>query len=220
MIRELGKQNSIFNQFLYQVRDKEIQTDRLRFRRNMERLGEIFAYEISKELEYEERQVVTPLGVANMHLLKEQPLLSTVLRAGLPFHQGILNFFDEADNAFISAYRKYTKEEEEEFVIKLDYISAPKIKGRTLIISDPMLATGGSLIAAVKGMFELGKPKHLHVVTLLSAQEGIEALKKSFSKMPMTIWTGSVDDELTAKAYIVPGLGDAGDLAFGTKNDD
>ncbi len=220
MIRELGKQNSIFNQFLYQLRDKDVQSDRMRFRRNLERLGEIFAYEISKELEYEQKEVITPLGVANMSLLKEQPLLATVLRAGLPLHQGLLNFFDDADNAFISAYRKYSKEEEEEFVIKLDYLSSPKVKERTLIISDPMLATGGSLVAAIKGMFELGKPKHLHVVTVLSAHEGIEALKKAFSKIPMTIWTGSVDDELTAKAYIVPGLGDAGDLAFGTKNDD
>lgn len=217
MIRELGKINSVFNEFLYQLRSKDIQTDRLRFRRNLERLGEIFAYEISKELEYEEKEVITSLGVAKMKVLKEQPLLATILRAGLPLNEGILNFFDAADNAFISAYRKYDKEED--FVIKLDYLSSPLIKGRTLIISDPMLATGGSLISSIKGMFEKGKPKHLHIVSVLSSHEGIEALKRSFSKTKMTIWTGAIDEELTAKAYIVPGLGDAGDLAFGTKND-
>jgi uracil phosphoribosyltransferase len=220
MIKELGKTNSIFNQFLYQLRDKEIQTDRMRFRKNLERLGEIFAYEISKHLEYTEKEVVTQLGSANMQILKEQPLLATVLRAGLPFHQGFLNFFDDADNAFISAYRKYSREDEEDFVIKLDYISAPLIKNRVLIISDPMLATGGSLIAAIKGMLEKGKPKHLHIASVLASHEGIEALKQNFSKIKMTIWTGAIDDELTAKAYIVPGLGDAGDLAFGTKKDD
>ncbi len=220
MVIELGKTNSIFNQFLYQLRDKEIQTDRMRFRKNLERLGEIFAYEISKHLEYTGKEVVTPLGTANMQILKEQPLLATVLRAGLPFHQGILNFFDDADNAFISAYRKYSREDEEEFVIKLDYISAPLTKNRVLIISDPMLATGGSLIAAIKGMLEKGKPKHMHIVSILASHEGIEAIKQNFSKIKMTIWTGSIDDELTAKAYIVPGLGDAGDLAFGTKKDD
>ena len=220
MVIELGKTNSVFNQFLYQLRDKDIQTDRMRFRKNLERLGEIFAYEISKQLEYTEKEVVTPLGTANMKILKEQPLLATILRAGLPFHRGILNFFDEADNAFISAYRKYSREDHEEFVIKLDYLSSPLIKNRVLIISDPMLATGGSLIAAIKGIFEKGTPKHMHVVSILSSHEGIEAIKKRFSKTKMTIWTGAIDDELTAKAYIVPGLGDAGDLAFGTKKDE
>ena len=218
MIREIGKNNSLFNQFLYQLRDKDLQVDHMRFRRNMERLGEIFAYEISKELEYEEKEVITPLGVANMKLLKEQPLLATILRAGLPLNQGLLNFFDDADNAFISAYRKYDKEED--FIIKLDYLSSPLIKNRVLIISDPMLATGGSLIAAIKGMFEKGKPKHLHIVCVLASHEGIDALKRTFAKTKMTLWVGAIDDELTAKAYIVPGLGDAGDLAFGTKNDD
>ncbi len=220
MIKELGKTNSIFNQFLYELRDKNIQTDRLRFRKNLERLGEIFAYEISKELEYKEVQVVTQLGIANMKIIDKQPLLATILRAGLPLHQGFLNFFDNADNAFISAYRKYDKNEQETFIIKLDYLSSPLIKGRTLIISDPMLATGGSLIAAIKGMFEKGKPKHIHIVSVLSSIEGINAIKKNFSKTKMTFWTGAIDDELTAKAYIVPGLGDAGDLAFGTKKDE
>ncbi len=217
MIREIGKNNSLFNQFLYQLRDKNIQADRMRFRRNLERLGEIFAYEISKELEYTEIEVTTQLGIAKMNILKEKPLLATVLRAGLPFHQGFLNYFDNADNAFISAYRKYDKEED--FIIKLEYISSPYIKGRVMIISDPMLATGGSLVAAINGIFEKGNPKQLHVVSVIASQEGINTLQKSISKSNMTIWTGAIDDELTAKAYIVPGLGDAGDLAFGEKND-
>jgi len=217
MVRVLGKGNSIFNQFLSEVRDQHIQKDKLRFRRNMERLGEIFAYEISKELQYKEEEVVTPLGTAKMHLLEEQPLLATILRAGLPFHQGMLNYFDRANNAFVSVYRKYDKDED--FVIKLDYISSPSTKDSVLIISDPMLATGGSLIASIKGLAEKGKPRHLHIVSVLASNEGIDNLKKTFSKWKMTIWIGAIDDELTAKAYIVPGLGDAGDLAYGNKED-
>ena len=217
MIRELGKTNSIFNQFLSEVRDEEIQKDRMRFRRNMERMGEIFAYEISKELPYQKKEVVTPLGTATMQVLGQQPLLATILRAGLPFHQGLLNFFDRADNAFISAYRKY--DADEDFVIKLEYVSSPNPEKRILIVSDPMLATGGSLVAAIKGLIEKGKPAALHVVSVLASHEGITFLKQSFSKYKMTIWTGAIDDELTAKAYIVPGLGDAGDLAYGDKED-
>ncbi len=217
MVRVLGKENSIFNQFLSEIRDRHIQQDKLRFRKNLERLGEIFAYEISKELTYEEKEVVTPLGTARMNLLKDQPLLATILRAGLPLHQGMLNFFDHADNGFVSAYRKY--DQDEDFVIKLDYISAPSPSDSVLIISDPMLATGGSLIASIKGFLEKGKPVHIHVVSVLASKEGIENLKKTFSKLKMTIWTGAIDDELTAKAFIVPGLGDAGDLAYGKKED-
>ncbi len=217
MVRVLGQANSLFNQFLSELRDQNIQQDRMRFRRNLERIGEIFAYEISKELEYEEKEVVTPLGTAKMRLLKEQPLLATILRAGLPLHEGMLNYFDQANNGFVSAYRKYDKEED--FVIKLDYVSAPSIKDTVLIISDPMLATGGSLVASIKGLIEKGNPKKIHVVSVLASNEGIENLKKTFSKWEMTIWTGAIDDELTAKAYIVPGLGDAGDLAYGKKED-
>ncbi|GMT44939.1 MAG: uracil phosphoribosyltransferase [bacterium] len=217
MVRELGKANSVFNQFLSEIRDAQIQQDRFRFRRNLERMGEIFAYEISKDLPYEEKDVVTPLGIAHMQVMRQQPLLATILRAGIPLHQGMLNFFDHADNAFISAYRKY--DADEDFVIKLEYVSSPSLKSRILIISDPMLATGGSLVAAIKGLFEKGKPKEIHIVSILASTEGIEFLKKTFSKHKIKIWTGVIDDELTAKAFIVPGLGDAGDLAYGKKED-
>ncbi len=217
MVRELGKSNSVFNQFLSEIRDVKIQQDRLRFRRNLERMGEIFAYEISKELPFEKKEVVTPLGTAHMEVMQQQPLLATILRAGIPFHQGMLNFFDHADNAFVSAYRKY--DDDEEFVIKLEYVSSPCTDTRILIISDPMLATGGSLVAAIKGLLEKGMPKEIHVVSVLASNEGIEFLKKTFSKHQLKIWTGAIDDELTAKAYIVPGLGDAGDLAYGKKED-
>jgi uracil phosphoribosyltransferase len=217
MVQELGKQNSILNQFLAELRDQEVLTDRMRFRRNMERIGEIFAYEISKGLEYVEKDVITPLGSAKMRVLKQQPLLATILRAGLPLHQGMLNFFDHAGNAFVSAYRKY--DHDEDFVIKLDYLSSPNIDDGILIVSDPMLATGGSLIASIKGLLEKGNPAEIHIVSVLASNEGIENLKRTFSKKNIKIWTCAVDDELTAKAYIVPGLGDAGDLAYGTKDD-
>jgi uracil phosphoribosyltransferase len=199
-----------------EIRDENIQTDRQRFRRNLERLGEIFAYEISKEMEYKEVDVSTPLGSLVMNLPAEQPVLASILRAGLPLHQGLLNFFDKADSAFISAYRKYRKSHE--FNITLDHISSPDLTGRILIICDPMLATGGSLSAALKGLFEKGLPKKIHIVSVVANEEGINQVKRSFSLMDITFWLGAIDDELTAQAYIVPGLGDAGDLAFGDKN--
>jgi len=217
MIREIGTTDSIFNRFISELRDVTIQQDRMRFRRNMERAGEIFAYEISKTFGYEEKEVITPLGMARMKLPTSRPVLATILRAGLPLHQGLLNYFDTSDSAYVSAYRKYTKAED--FVIKLDYISAPSLEGKILILSDPMLATGGSLTAALKGLLQNGEPAHIHVVTLLASEEGIINLKRQFSLKPLTIWVGAVDDELTAKAFIVPGLGDAGDLAFGAKED-
>ena len=217
MIHELGAKNSIFNQFLSELRDSSVQKDSMRFRHNLERIGEIFAYEISKKMNYVPTQVSTPLGMLEMNLMNEQPILATILRAGLPLHQGLLNYFDKADSAFVSAYRKYTKNED--FTIKLDYISSPNIEGRILIVSDPMLATGGSFVAALKGLFETGKPKHTHVVCALASDEGIAKLKRAFTFKKLTLWVGAVDVELTAKAFIVPGLGDAGDLAFGRKND-
>jgi len=217
MVIELGNKKSIFNKFLSQIRDRDVQKDSLRFRRNLERMGEIFAYEISKKMKYEEKEILTPLGTAKMSLCTEKPVLATILRAGLPLHQGLLHYFDDADNGFVSAYRKY--ENNEDFIIKLDYVSAPSLKGRTLIISDPMLATGGSMVAALKGLMEKGKPKKIHIVTVLATEEGIAEVRKHFSLRNVTIWTGNIDDELTAKAYIVPGLGDAGDLAFGIKDD-
>ena len=217
MVREIGKGNSIFNHFLAELRDKSIQGDRLRFRRNLERIGEIFAYEISKELEYEQKEIITPLGIASMSVLKKIPTIATILRAGLPMHQGLLNYFDAADNAFVSAYRKYRKNKE--FVIKMDYVSSASLKDKVLIISDPMLATGGSMSASIKALVQHGQPKHIHMVCLLASEEGITKIKRDFSLKNITLWIGAIDDELTAKAYIVPGLGDAGDLAFGTKLD-
>jgi len=216
MVHELGLNNTIFNKFLSQIRDTKTQKDSLRFRLNLQRIGEIFAYEISKTFDYEEKDIITPLGTAKMKLPVQTPVLATILRAGLPLHQGLLNYFDDADNGFVSAYRKY--ENNEDFVIKLDYVSAPSLEGRTLIISDPMLASGGSLVAALNGLLQKGKPKVIHIVTVLATQEGIANVKKHFSLKNVTLWTGKIDDELTAKAYIVPGLGDAGDLAFGVKD--
>jgi len=217
MVKELGKKNSLFNLYLSELRDEVIQSDSLRFRMNLERMGEIFAYEISKTFNYEEREIVTPLGISKMNLPVEKPLLATILRAGLPLHQGLLNFFDKADCAFVSAYRKYAKNKK--FTIKLDYVSAPSIENRILILSDPMLATGGSLVASLKGLMEKGTPKHVHIVCALTTNEGIDFVKRKFSLKNLTIWTGAIDAELTAQAYIVPGLGDAGDLAFGKKDD-
>lgn len=217
MLIELAKENTIFNRFLSELRDEHIQKDPLRFRRNLQRIGEIFAYEISKKFVYDTKEVITPLGTARMNLPMEQPVLATILRAGLPLHQGLLNYFDRADNAFVSAYRKYHKKGT--FTINLDYVSSPSIDNRILIVSDPMLASGGSLLAALSGLLAKGKPKHIHIVNVIASEQGIKAIKKRYSLKEMTLWVGAIDDELTAKAYIVPGLGDAGDLAFGIKDD-
>jgi len=215
MIREIGKVSSLFSQFLSELRDKEIQRDRMRFRRNMEMIGEIFAYEISKEMSYREKEITTPLGVATMKIISDKPVLATILRAGLPLHQGLLNYFNTADCSFVSAYRKYKKNGK--FDIKMDYISSTSLVDRVLIISDPMLATGGSMSTSIKSLLENGKPKHIHVVCLVASEEGLAVIKRNFSLQNLTIWVGAIDVELTAKAYIVPGLGDAGDLAFGSK---
>lgn len=201
--------------FIAEVRDVEIQKDSLRFRRNMERLGEIFAYEISKTLQWSQQEVTTPLGSAQCEVLAEQPVIATILRAGLPLHQGILNFFDRAENAFISAYRKHHKNGR--FDIQIEYISCPNLDGKDLVISDPMLATGASLVLTYKELLQKGKPRHTHIVAVLASVQGVEYLKKHLPTDDYTLWLGEVDDELTAKAYIVPGLGDAGDLAFGSK---
>lgn len=212
----LGSQDSVFNQFLSEIRDAEIQKDRMRFRRNLERLGEIMGYEISKTLEYKEIEVSTQLGIKEMRVLKDQPVIATILRAGLPFHNGILNMFDQADNAFIAAYRKYDKNED--FEIKVEYYSSPDVDGRTLILCDPMLATGESLVKTLRGLLnDEMQPKQIHIVVAIASAEGLEYVKRNLSRMPVTIWVGAVDEELTAHAYIVPGLGDAGDLAFGEK---
>ncbi len=215
MIHVLGKKSSLLNQFISEVRDAEIQKDSMRFRRNLERIGEIFAYELSKKLEWEKKEVITSLGVAEGETLKEQPVIATILRAGLPLHQGILNYFDKAENAFISAYRKHHKNGR--FDIQIEYSSSPDLEGKTLILSDPMLATGSSMRLAYKELTQKGVPAHTHIVTVLASLQGLEYLKRNLLNDKFTVWAGAVDDELTAKAYIVPGLGDAGDLAFGSK---
>lgn len=210
----LGKENSIFNQFIAEIRDKEVQSDSLRFRRNMERMGEIFAYEISRKLTFVKKKITTPLGIAKVPVLKEQIVLATILRAGLPLHYGLLNYFDRAENAFVSAYRKHGKDGS--FKIKIEYLSSPSVDKKILILSDPMLATGSSMVLSYEAMLQRGKPKHTHIVSTIASAEGVEYAKKNLPPN-VTIWLGAVDDELTAHAYIVPGLGDAGDLAFGEK---
>ncbi|MCK9618301.1 MAG: uracil phosphoribosyltransferase [Lentimicrobiaceae bacterium] len=215
MVKNIGKNNTIFNQFIAEIRDAEIQKDSFRFRRNLERIGEIFAYEISKELNYTVKEVVTTLGTANVPVLTVAPVLATILRAGLPLHQGLLNFFDRSENGFVSAYRKYKKNGG--FTIQVEYSSCPELTGKVLILSDPMLATGASMVATYKELLISGKPAHTHIVSVLACDEGIEYLKRNLPKNDYTLWVGAIDDELTAQAYIVPGLGDAGDLAFGKK---
>ena len=216
-VKNFEKLDSLFNPIMAEIRDAEIQQDRMRFRRNLERIGEIMAYEISKTMEYTTKEVVTPLGVNEVKVLAEQPVLATILRAGLPFHNGMLNMFDKADNAFIAAYRKYDMNDDSE--IRVEYFSAPDMDGRVLVICDPLLATGESLVKTIEGLLgDEMHPKHIHVVVAVASSDGLEHLKLKMSRWPVTIWVGSVDDELTARAYVVPGLGDAGDLAFGEKH--
>lgn len=214
MIHNLSQTTSIFNTFLAELRDCDIQKDSMRFRRNLERVSEVLAYELSKQLEYETVTVTTPLGETPIPLLKKQPVLATILRAGLPMHQGLLNYFDRAESAFVSAYRKHTTAED--FEIHVEYLAAPNIDGKTLIISDPMLATGSSMVMVYKALMQYGKPAKVHVVSAIAAPEALEYLKKHLPET-VTIWLGAIDVELTAQSYIVPGLGDAGDLAFGVK---
>lgn len=191
----------------------EIQSDRMRFRRNLERIAEVAAYEISKELPWEEREIQTPLGIALCKSLKDQPVLATILRAGLPMHNGMLNFFDQADNAFVSAYRKH--HHDGTYDINLEYMSCPSMVGRIVIITDPMLATGSSLVKTIQYIKNDGLPAQIHFVAAIACTVGIEYVLREVPELK--IWCGEIDDELTAKGYIVPGLGDAGDLAFGTK---
>ena len=214
-IHIFNQKPSIFNKFIAEIRDTSIQTDPMRFRRNLERMGEIFAYEISKTLPYAKAQVNTPLGIAEEELPEINVVVASILRAGLPMHQGLLNYFDRADNAFVSAYRKYT--EDGDFDIHIEYISAPSLNDRIVILSDPMLASGNSMELAYKALLHKGKPKHVHVVALIASRIGLEFIQEALKDEPVTLWVGAVDEELNAKSYIVPGLGDAGDLAFGTK---
>lgn len=215
MVMELVKQNSVASHFLAELRDESVQKDPLRFRRNLERVGEVLALELSRTLDYVDHEVTTPLGVARIKRIAEQPVLATILRAGLPLHQGLLNYFDRADNAFVSAYRKHRKGEDG-FDIEVEYLSSPSLHDRTLVICDPMLASGQSMVLVYKALLRLGKPKALHVVSAIASAEGMEYVKLHLP--PGTrFWIGAIDEEMTAQAYIVPGLGDAGDLAYGAK---
>ncbi len=214
-IHIFNKKNSLFNQFIAEIRDKEIQQDPLRFRRNIERMGEILAYEISKELSYTSIDVNTPLGTSHEFVYEENVVIATILRAGLPLHQGVLNYFDSAENCFVSAYRKYN--EKGEFDIHIEYISSPSLEGKTVILTDPMLASGASMELAYKAILTKGNPKHIHIASIIGSEEGLEYIKENMAAENITLWIGAVDKTLNDKKYIVPGLGDAGDLAFGTK---
>ena len=213
MVVNFSEQHNLVSNWVGELRDVDIQNDRMRFRRNLQRIGEVAAYEISKVLTFVEKEVQTPLGIANVKMMEFQPVLATILRAGLPLHQGLLNYFDKADNAFISAYRKHKPDGS--FEISLDYVSCPELEDRVVIISDPMLATGSSLVKTIHFLKEEGNPKEIHIVTAIACTVGIEYVKRA--EPSVTIWCGDIDDELTAKGFIVPGLGDAGDLAYGVK---
>ena len=214
-IINLGKQNTIFNHFIREIRDVNIQKDAMRFRRNIERIGEIFAYEISKKMNYENNDITTPLGISSESLMIEKPVLATILRAGLPLHQGLLNYFDSSENCFISAFRKHNRGGD--FEIKIEYMSSPDLEGKTVILCDPMLASGSSMVLAIEALLSKGKPKHIHVVVTIASSEGIQYFKENLPFRNCTLWLGAEDKEMTAQSYIVPGLGDAGDLAFGEK---
>jgi uracil phosphoribosyltransferase len=215
-IVDFSQSNTLYNNFLAQLRDLKVQQDRMRFRRNLERLGEITAYEISKELAVSNEDIYSPLGVAPTNIITEQPVLATILRAGLPLHQGLLNYFDNSDNCFISAYRKHSTNED--FEVEVEYLSSPKLDNKVVILSDPMLASGSSMILAYKALLQKGRPKHIHVVAVIASAEGVENVKRNFPENS-TLWVGAIDEEMTAQSYIVPGLGDAGDLSFGSKHD-
>ncbi|MEO6638921.1 MAG: uracil phosphoribosyltransferase [Ginsengibacter sp.] len=213
MVHNLSEKHSLVSNWLSELRDIDVQQDRLRFRRNLEKIGEVSAYEISKSLPWVEKEITTPLGISTCKVLENQPVLATILRAGLAMHNGLLNYFDKADNAFISAYRKHKPDGT--FEISLDYISCPEMENRVVIVSDPMLAPGSSLVKTMQFIREEGNPSEIHIVCALACTVGIEYVLRAEPKA--TIWCGDIDDELTAKGYIVPGLGDAGDLAYGVK---
>lgn len=214
-IVELNQSNTILNRYLAEIRDIHIQKDSLRFRRNIERIGEIMAYEISRDLPYHPLEVQTPLALATENVPAIQPVVATILRAGLPLHQGFINYFDQAENAFVSAFRKYI--DEDHFDIHIEYIASPRLDGKTLIITDPMLATGGSMELAYKALLTKGKPAHIHVASIIASRQAVEHVKKTFPADKTTIWCAAVDPELNTHSYIVPGLGDAGDLCYGEK---
>jgi uracil phosphoribosyltransferase len=214
MVIDLSKNNSLLNHWVAELRDVNVQNDRMRFRRNIERIGEVAAYELSKTLQFKSVEVTTPLGIAPTQFLTEQPVLATILRAGLPLHQGMLNYFDKADNAFISAYRKHHPDGS--FEISLEYLSCPNLNDRVLILCDPMLATGASLVETIQAIQKTYTPSQIHIVVTIASQKGIEHVEKELGA-DTPIWCAAIDPTLNDKSYIVPGLGDAGDLAFGTK---
>ena len=216
MVHILNHENTLLNKFIAEIRDKEIQKDSMRFRRNMERIGEVTAYEISKRLNYAAKMVETPLGEAEVAMVSDKIVIATILRAGLPFHQGFLNYFDDAHNAFVSAYRKSTKDGK--FTVKVEYISCGNLEGKTLLLVDPMLATGSSLVLAYEALCEKGgEPLHTHIASVIASEQGVEYAERHLPKSKTTIWCAAVDEELTSRSYIVPGIGDAGDLAYGEK---
>lgn len=212
----LGETDSLLNQYMAQIRDKAVQKDSLRFRRNLERMGEIFAYEISRTLTYRAEEVETPLGIATTRVIADPLVLATILRAGLPIHQGLLNCFDNAQNAFVAAYRKFGKDNECDMLI--EYQSCPPLAGKTLVIADAMIASGTSMMMSYQSLLENGEPVHTHIVCPVASRDGVENLSKNLPHKRVTLWVGAIDEELTNHSYIVPGLGDAGNLAFGDKN--
>ncbi len=215
MIHNLSDTSSIFQHFIAEIRDQNIQKDSLRFRTNLERIGAVLGYELSKSLNYSTQNITTPLGVAQCDLLNQQPVIASILRAGLPMHNGLLSVFDQAENAFISAYRRHFKNGD--FDVHVEYLASPDIEGKDLIIADPMLATGSSMVLVYKSLLEKGMPGKVHIVSAIASQEAVDFVKSKLPKQT-EFWVGAIDEELTAQSYIVPGLGDAGDLAYGSKS--
>ncbi|MDR2466849.1 MAG: uracil phosphoribosyltransferase [Prevotellaceae bacterium] len=215
MLKDLSKRNSVLNRFIAEMRDVSVQKDSMRFRRNMERVGEVFAYEISKTLNYETTPVQTQLGIADVPMYKDKIVLAAILRAGLPFHQGMLNYFDAAENAFVSAYRKHAKNNK--LIIEFEYVACPPLDNKVLIICEPMLATGLSLMQVYDVLTKKGQPSQTHIAAPIASRDGVDYLLSHASSEEITLWVGAIDEELTGKYYIVPGIGDVGDLAFGSK---
>jgi len=214
MVHNLSEQHSLLSNWISELRDVQVQNDRMRFRRNIERIGEVIAYEMSKKMTSKLVKTTTPLGIHDSKMLAEQPVLATILRAGLPLHQGMLNYFDKADNAFISAFRKH--HDDGSFEISIEYLSCPDLNDRILIVADPMLATGASLVQTIQAITKTQKPKEIHIAVAIASRKGIEMVEAALGK-DVPIWCGDIDEVLNDKSYIVPGLGDAGDLAYGTK---
>lgn len=210
-----AERQSLISQFMMELRDTTIQKDMMRFRRNLERIGEIMAFEISRTLNYKTIDTSTPLGTVPCDVIADRVVLATIFRAGIPFHQGFLNYFDHAENAFVSAYRKY--KEKENFDVFIEYLASPRLDGKTLIIADPMLATGASMELSYKALITKGEPSHIHVASVIASQQAVDYIKSRFPSDKTTIWIGAIDKEINAHSYIVPGLGDAGDLAYGIK---